>query len=151
MIGGGDWAADRIIPDCIRALEAGKPIEIRNPKAIRPWQHVLDPLSGYLLLAKKMWEEPTKCCEGWNFGPKLESVATVWEVATKVITNYGKGELKDVSAPNTLHEANLLMLDVSKAKVRLGWESKIGIEESVEMAVEWYKKFPQKGRILYLH
>jgi CDP-glucose 4,6-dehydratase len=141
VIGGGDWAMDRIISDCIRALEAGKPIEIRNPKAIRPWQHVLEPLSGYLLLAKKMWEEPTKYCEGWNFGPRIESVATVWEVAEKVVENYGKGELRDVSVPNVLHEANLLMLDVSKAKVRLGWEARMGIGESIEMAVEWYRKY----------
>jgi CDP-glucose 4,6-dehydratase len=141
VIGGGDWAADRIIPDCIRALEANKPIEIRNPKAIRPWQHVLEPLSGYLLLAQKMWEEPTKYCEGWNFGPRIESVATAWEVATKVIENYGKGELRDISTPNMLHEANFLMLDVSKAKVRLGWEAEMGIKESIQMAVEWYKKY----------
>jgi CDP-glucose 4,6-dehydratase len=144
VIGGGDWAVDRIIPDCIRALEAGKPIEIRNPKAIRPWQHVLDPLSGYLLLAKKMWKEPTKYGEGWNFGPRIESIATVWKVAEKVVENYGKGELKDISAPNTLHEANLLMLDVSKAKIRLGWEAKMGIKESIEMTVEWYKNCLKK-------
>ena len=73
VIGGGDWALDRIIPDCIRALEAGKPIDIRSPKAIRPWQHVLEPLSGYMLLAKKMWESPTEYCEGWNFGPRSQS------------------------------------------------------------------------------
>ncbi|KAA6338211.1 hypothetical protein EZS27_013777, partial [termite gut metagenome] len=95
---------------------------------------------------KKMWEETTKYGEGWNFGPRVESVATVWEVATKVLENYGKGELRDVSDPNTLHEANLLMLDVSKAKVRLGWETKMGIRESIEMAVEWYKKYI-KGNI----
>lgn len=119
VIGGGDWAKDRIIPDCIRAIEANKTIEIRSPKAIRPWQHVLEPLGGYMLLASKMWKEPTKYCEGWNFGPRTESIANVWDVATKLITNYGKGELKDVSDPNALHEAKLLMLDINKAHFNL--------------------------------
>lgn len=141
VIGGGDWALDRIIPDCIKALEAGKPIEIRSPKAIRPWQHVLEPLSGYMLLASKIWDEPTKYCEGWNFGPHAESIATVWDVATKVIENYGKGELKDLSDPNALHEAKLLMLDISKAKFQLGWEPRMDIEQTVEMTVEWYKNY----------
>ena len=86
VIGGGDWALDRIIPDCIRALEAGLPIDIRSPRSIRPWQHVLEPLSGYMLLAKKMWEEPAKYCEGWNFGPNPESISTVWEVAVLCAT-----------------------------------------------------------------
>lgn len=104
VIGGGDWALDRIIPDCIKALEAGKPIEIRNPKAIRPWQHVLEPLSGYMLLAQKMWDEPTIYCDGWNFGPRAESISTVWEVASKVVENYGGGELKNLSDSNALHE-----------------------------------------------
>jgi CDP-glucose 4,6-dehydratase len=141
VIGGGDWAADRIVPDCIKALEANKPIEIRNPKAIRPWQHVLEPLSGYLLLAKKMWNEPTKYCEGWNFGPRLESVATVWDVASKVIENYRKGDLKDLSDPNTLHEASLLMLDISKAKFQLEWEPKMNIDQCVALTTEWYKNY----------
>ena len=83
VIGGGDWALDRIIPDCIKALEQDKVIDIRSPKAIRPWEHVLEPLSGYMLLAKKQWEYPTEFCEGWNFGPESESVSTVWEVATE--------------------------------------------------------------------
>jgi CDP-glucose 4,6-dehydratase len=144
VIGGGDWATDRIIPDCIRALETNKPIEIRSPKAIRPWQHVLEPLSGYLLLAKKMGNEPTKYCEGWNFGPRTESITTVWEVATKVIENYGTGELKDLSNPNALHEANLLMLDISKAKFQLGWEPKMDIEQCVELTVDWYKKYKDR-------
>lgn len=87
VIGGGDWAKDRIIPDCIRALESGCDIEIRNPKAIRPWQHVLEPLGGYLLLAKKMWNEPTRYCGGWNFGPCAENITTVWNMAEEVIKN----------------------------------------------------------------
>lgn len=141
VIGGGDWALDRIIPDCIKALEAGKPIEIRSPKAIRPWQHVLEPLSGYMLLARKMWDEPTRYCEGWNFGPRAESIATVWDVATKVVEHYGCGELKDLSDPNALHEAKLLMLDISKARFELGWEPRMGIDQTVGLTVDWYKKY----------
>ncbi|WP_455673680.1 CDP-glucose 4,6-dehydratase [Phocaeicola sp.] len=145
VIGGGDWALDRIIPDCIRALEAGKPIEIRSPKAVRPWQHVLEPLSGYMLLAAKMWNEPTKYCEGWNFGPRAESITSVWEVAAKVIENYGSGELKDLSDPNALHEANLLMLDISKAKFLLGWEPRMDIGQTVKLTVDWYKEYAMKN------
>lgn len=141
VIGGGDWALDRIIPDCIRAIEAGKTIEIRSPKAIRPWQHVLEPLGGYMLLASKMWEEPTKYCEGWNFGPRTESIANVWDVASKLIRNYGKGELKDVSDPNALHEAKLLMLDINKAYFKLGWEPRMNIDQCMEMVADWYKRY----------
>lgn len=144
VIGGGDWALDRIIPDCIKALEVGNPIEIRSPKAIRPWQHVLEPLSGYMLLAQKMWDEPTKYCEGWNFGPRTESISTVWDVASKVIENYGSGELRDLSDPKALHEAKLLMLDISKAKFMLGWEPRLNIDETVALTVDWYKRYQQK-------
>ena len=145
VIGGGDWALDRIIPDCIKALEANKTIDIRSPKAIRPWQHVLEPISGYMLLAQKMWNEPTKYCEGWNFGPHAESIATVWDVATKVVENYGRGELRDLSVPlqglGVLHEAKLLMLDISKAKFQLGWEPRLNINQTVELTVDWYKRY----------
>ena len=141
VIGGGDWAKDRIIPDCIRALEAGRPIDIRSPKAVRPWEHVLEPLSGYMLLAQKMWEHPTEYCEGWNFGPEADSVSTVWEVATKLVQSFGRGELKDVSDPNALHEANLLMLDITKAKTRLGWEPRLDALQTIDLVADWYKKY----------
>ena len=141
VVGGGDWAKDRIIPDCIRALEAGKPIEIRSPKAIRPWQHVLEPLSGYLLLAAKMLQEPTKYCEGWNFGPRAESITPVWEVATMLTKYYGEGELVDMSDPNALHEANLLMLDISKAKFGLGWTPRMNIHQCCQLTADWYKRY----------
>ncbi len=141
VIGGGDWAKDRIIPDCIRALEASKPIEIRSPKAVRPWEHVLEPLSGYLLLAQKMWEHPTEYCEGWNFGPEEDSVSTVWEVASRLIESFGRGELKDVSNQNALHEANLLMLDITKAKTRLGWRPRLDVLQTIDMVADWYKRY----------
>lgn len=141
VIGGGDWALDRIIPDCIRALETGNDIDIRSPKAIRPWQHVLEPLSGYMLLAEKMWGRPTEYCEGWNFGPTTESIRTVWEVASKVVGKYGSGKLNDISDPHALHEAKLLMLDINKAKFRLGWEPRTNIDECLDLVVDWYKRY----------
>jgi CDP-glucose 4,6-dehydratase len=141
VIGGGDWATDRIIPDCIKAIEAGRPIAIRNKVAVRPWQHVLEPLSGYLLLASKMWQDPTGYCEGWNFGPGTESVSTVWEVASKLVERYGAGSLQDMSDPNAVHEANLLLLDISKAKFRLGWEPRTNIDQCVALVADWYKRY----------
>lgn len=141
VIGGGDWALDRIIPDCIKALEQDKVIDIRSPKAIRPWEHVLEPLSGYMLLAKKQWEHPTEFCEGWNFGPESESVSTVWEVATELIKNYGRGELKDSSDSNAVHEAKLLMLDITKAKTKLGWKPRMNMQQCMELVADWYKRY----------
>lgn len=141
VIGGGDWSTDRIIPDCIRALESGQPIDIRSPKAIRPWQHVLEPLSGYMLLAKKMWDAPTKYNEGWNFGPSSDSISTVWDIASHIITNYGNGILRDLSSSQAFHEAQLLMLDISKAKFRLGWEPRMNIAETIAMTIDWYKNY----------
>jgi CDP-glucose 4,6-dehydratase len=141
VIGGGDWTKDRIIPDCIRALEAGNAIDIRSPKAIRPWQHVLEPLSGYLLLAKKMYENPKEFCEGWNFGPLPNSIANVWEIATMIVDNYGKGELNQIQLNDNLHEAQLLTLDIKKAQSRLGWNPRLTLRETIEFTVEWYKKY----------
>lgn len=141
VIGGGDWALDRIIPDCIRALESDRPIDIRSPKAVRPWEHVLEPLSGYMMLAQKMWNEPTIYCEGWNFGPEAESVSTVWEVATALTQNYGKGKLQDSSDPNAVHEAKLLMLNITKAKTRLGWKPRMDMKQCMALVADWYKRY----------
>ena len=145
VIGGGDWAKDRIIPDCIKALEKNDVINIRSPKSVRPWEHVLEPLSGYLLLGQKLIENPTKYSEAWNFGPALDSIISVWNVAEKLIEYYGKGELRDLSNPNEFHEATLLALDVSKAKFILGWESTLNIEETLKMTVDWYKRYENEN------
>jgi CDP-glucose 4,6-dehydratase len=145
VIGGGDWAKDRIIPDCIRTLETTKAIDIRSPKAIRPWEHVLEPLSGYMLLAQKMWDDPIGYCEGWNFGPESDSVCTVWEVATEVIKNYGSGELRDLSDPNALHETNLLMLNINKVKTRLGWKPRLNMQQCMALVVDWYKRYKNEN------
>lgn len=141
VIGGGDWAKDRIIPDCIRALEAGNSIEIRSPQAIRPWEHVLEPLSGYLLLGYKLSIDPVTYAEGWNFGPNLDSIINVWDIASLVVKEYGQGELVDVSDPSALHEAKLLALDVSKARFKMGWKPTLSIEETIEFTVDWYKRY----------
>lgn len=141
VIGGGDWAKDRIIPDCIRALEGNNPIEIRSPKSIRPWEHVLEPLSGYLLLGEKISREPLKYSDGWNFGPNLDSIIPVWDIATEVITNYGSGELNDLSDKESLHEAKLLALDISKARFVLGWKPTLDIKKTIKLTVDWYKRY----------
>lgn len=149
VIGGGDWAKDRIIPDCIRAIEAEQPIAIRNRHAVRPWQHVLEPLSGYMLLAQKMWENPAEYCEGWNFGPKMDAVVPVWDVATMLIKEYGKGSLLDQTDPNAPHEANLLMLDITKAQTRLGWTPRLSTLEAIALTADWYKRY-QRGDVYQL-
>ena len=149
VIGGGDWALDRIIPDCIRALEKNEKIKIRNPKAIRPWEHVLEPLSGYLLLGQKMYEEENKYSQAWNFGPELDSIVPVWEIGEKVIKYYGNGELEDISNPDELHEAKLLSLDISKARFNLGWKPTWNTEVAIEKTIEWYKKY-KEGNIYEL-
>ena len=145
VIGGGDWSKDRIVPDCIRALEASKTISIRSPHAIRPWQHVLEPLGGYLLLAQRMWEQPQNYNEAWNFGPRTESIADVWTVASKIVKNYGYGELCDASNSKALHEASLLLLDISKAHFRLGWEPKMTLDQSIYMTTDWYKRYQKEN------
>ena len=144
VVGGGDWAKDRIVPDCIRALEAGQPIDIRSPHSIRPWQHVLEPLSGYLLLAAKMWNDPTTYCEGWNFGPRADSTTPVWDVASLIVKHYGRGELRDVSDPNALHEASLLTLDITKACTQLGWQPRTDIEKCCRLTADWYRRYRQE-------
>jgi CDP-glucose 4,6-dehydratase len=141
VIGGGDWSKDRIIPDCIRAIEKGEPIQIRNRHSVRPWEHVLEPLSGYLLLAQKMWEYPTEYCEGWNFGPKMDAVVPVWEVATMLTKEMGRGELLDQTDPNAPHEANLLMLDITKAQTRLNWHPRLSTAEAISLTADWYKRY----------
>ena len=145
VIGGGDWSKDRIIPDCIRALEAGKVIDIRSPKAVRPWEHVLEPLSGYMLLAQLMWNNPTEYCEGWNFGPEQDSVLTVWDVANLIIHNYGYGKLNDVSNSNSLHEASLLMLNIDKVKTYLKWNPCLSVRQSIELTTDWYKRYSKEN------
>lgn len=140
VIGGGDWASDRLIPDCVRSINKGIDIEIRNPVAVRPWQHVLEPLSGYLLLGQRLWEEGSKYADGFNFGPHEDSVLTVAEVAKMVTEFYGKGNVF-IGAPSPLHEAGLLMLNIEKAEKVLGWIPALTAKEAVKNTVDWYNCF----------
>ena len=147
VIGGGDWALDRLIPDCVQFINANKPIEIRNPIAVRPWQHVLEPLSGYLTLGEKLLEEGEKYAQGFNFGPNEESVLTVADVAQRVVQYYGKGEVV-VGEKSDLHEANLLMLNIEKARNVLDWIPTYTADESIRETIEWYKRFYNKHDML---
>lgn len=139
VIGGGDWSKDRILPDCIRAIEARVPIRIRNRYAIRPWQHVLEPLAGYLELAEALSQKPCKYSGGWNFGPDSDSVWTVWDVAEEVVKSYGKGSLEDGTIPSAVHEAGKLVLNIDKAKQQLQWFPRLSVEQAIAWTVEWYK------------
>jgi CDP-glucose 4,6-dehydratase len=138
VIGGGDWAQDRIIPDSIRALEAGKAIQVRNPHAVRPWQFVLEPLGGYLLLGAKMEEDPQKYAGAWNFGPEASSVVTVREIVELVLKHYGAGTWEAPKLQNQPHEAGLLALDISKARYHLGWRPAWSAEQAVKETVAWH-------------
>lgn len=142
VFGGGDWQADRIVPDCIRALERGEPIIVRSPQAVRPWQHVLEPLSGYLLLAQKMDENPASYAEAWNFGPEESSFLPVGSLVDRIVKTWGEGSWEDHSKPGALHEANLLKLDISKAKSLLGWSPLWNIDKAIAETVAWYRQYP---------
>lgn len=144
VIGGGDWQKYRIIPDCMRALEGNKPIGVRNPTAIRPWQHVLEPLNGYLCLTEKMYEEPENYCSAWNFGPNHDSIVSVGEVVDKVVAHWGSGNWINLSKGIECHEAELLNLDISKAKLFLQWFPIWNMEKAVEKTVHWYKNYRRK-------
>lgn len=148
VIGGGDWALDRLIPDCVKFINAGQKIEIRNPVAVRPWQHVLEPLSGYLLLGQKLLEHGLHYADGFNFGPNEDSVLKVAEVAQKVTEFYGRGEVV-VHKRDDLHEANLLMLNIEKAEKVLGWTPTYTANQAIEKTVEWYRHFYAKDTDMY--
>ena len=139
VIGGGDWAVDRIIPDCIRAIEADDPIRLRNPGATRPWQHVLEPLAGYLLLVANLYEEPKTWGGAWNFGPYTNEVCTVQKVAEVMIGHLGKGSIEIVESETQVHEARFLNLNCDKARHLLGWRPYWNVEQTLEATALWYK------------
>jgi CDP-glucose 4,6-dehydratase len=138
VIGGGDWSEDRIVPDSIRALQAQQPIILRNPTATRPWQHVLEPLSGYLLLAAHLYTDPKKYSGSWNFGPNSESIHSVIELAQKIVACWGSGEIKVVADNKLLHEAGLLHLNCDKSHQALHWYPKWDFARTVAETVKWY-------------
>jgi CDP-glucose 4,6-dehydratase len=147
VIGGGDWAPDRIIPDCVQALVAGAPVLIRSPHAMRPWQHVLESLSGYLRLASCMYTGGHDFDGAWNFGPAAEAGVPVSQVAIAFVDAWGAGEWrrKPEGVDTEPHEATLLTLDSSKAAQRLGWASTWRVDEAVRRTAAWYKGFYSVG------
>lgn len=139
VIGGGDWALDRIVPDCIQALNDNKNIIIRSPNSTRPWQHVLEPLSGYLVLAVKLACDPSKFRGAWNFGPDGSSIRTVEELTRSIIKRWGSGELIIDTPPDLLHEARLLHLSIDKVIQHIGWHPRWDFDKTVNYTVDWYK------------
>ncbi len=139
VIGGGDYSPDRIIPDCIKALSEERPVEVRNPDAVRPWQHVLEPLYGYLLLASLMQSDAARFGTAFNFGPDFASISPVREVVKMVIDAWGGGEWLLSENKNAPHEAGFLSLDCTKAKTLLRWMPRLSLREAVESTVFWYR------------
>jgi CDP-glucose 4,6-dehydratase len=146
VIGGGDWAEDRIVPDCVRALEKGESILVRNPRAIRPWQHVLEPLSGYLTLAARQWEPggAAELADAFNFGPTSAANVTVRQIVERAVAGWGSGkwhtpETAGAAPASAVHEATFLKLDITKAMNVLKWKPAWSVEQAVDQTVSWYR------------
>ncbi|MEI8011090.1 MAG: CDP-glucose 4,6-dehydratase [Candidatus Omnitrophota bacterium] len=139
VMGGGDWARDRIIPDCVRSLKSGAVVTVRNPASTRPWQHVLEPLSGYLTLAAKLLEDPASFAGAYNFGPKAGSIKTVRDVVEGSIRAWGRGEYAVATELHAPHEAGLLHLDCEKAGRELGWQPLWDFDRTIIETMAWYK------------
>ncbi len=146
VIGGGDWAKDRLITDIMVSVSQGKKVSIRNPKATRPWEHVLEPLSGYLHIGQKLLEEKVEFAEAWNFGPSDEGSITVEEVVNNVKKHWDKIDYEINQDPNQLHEANLLKLDCSKAHIQLKWKDVWDSDTTFEKTVKWYKAYYEEDK-----
>jgi len=143
VIGGGDWADDRLIPDILRSFENGSPVVIRNPKATRPWQHVLEPLSGYLILTQGLYEEQKKYAEGWNFGPNEQDVKPVDWILDKMILKWPDSSWK-LDSNSSPHEAGFLKLDIAKAKAKLGWNPVWELSHTLEKIIGWHRAWLDK-------
>ena len=140
VIGGGDWARERLIPDILTAFEQGKRVEIRNPNAVRPWQHVLEPLHGYLTLAEQLFEHGTEFAEGWNFGPSVEDAKSVGWIVEKIAALWGSDAMWNIDTGTHPHEANYLTLDIAKARSRLGWRPILLINDALQLITDWSKQ-----------
>ena len=142
-IGGGDWAQDRIVPDCIRACVTGRPVTIRYPNAVRPWQHVLEPVAGYLLLAERLWTSGAAFAEAWNFGPRDDDIRPVSHIVATLGRLWGREAawhgVEAVSTPQ-LHEAGYLRIDPTKARARLMWRPRLTVDEALAWTAEWYRR-----------
>jgi CDP-glucose 4,6-dehydratase len=145
VIGGGDWAPDRIVPDCIRALTRGDSVTVRSPQAVRPWQHVLEPISGYLVLGAHLLapRAPDRApfCEAWNFGPAINNSRTVGDLVDAVVTRWGTGAWQHLADSAQPHEAALLRLAIDKAQTHLQWSPRWDFTEAITRTVDWYRAF----------
>jgi len=139
VIGGGDWAQDRLIPDILTAFEQGKVVKIRNPNAVRPWQHVLEPLRGYLMLAERLYKHGPSYAEGWNFGPNDEDTKSVIWIVEQMAQMWGNRASWQIDPGEYLHEATYLKLDISKARSRLDWHSVLCLKDALRLIVDWSK------------
>ena len=140
VIGGGDWAEDRLLPDCMKALTAGRDIEIRNPRAVRPWQHVLEPLRGYLLLAEQLSADTAGFGDAWNFGPADEDTRPVSWIASRVVEQWGEGATWSPASGDAPHEANALRVDASRARMKLGWAPRLALTDGLAWTVDWHRR-----------
>jgi CDP-glucose 4,6-dehydratase len=147
VIGGGDWSEDRLLPDIVRGISSDTPTVIRRPESVRPWQHVLEPLSGYLLLGKKLCDDGSRYAAAWNFGPTAGDSITAAEVADRVRTLWGKGELRIQPDPNAPHEATYLRLDCAKSSEELGWRPRLRLSQGLAWTVEWYREFYESSSV----
>ena len=141
VIGGGDWAEDRLIPDILKAFENNEPVIIRNPLSTRPWQHVLEPLSGYLVLAQELYERGDEFASGWNFGPREEDCKPVNWILDKMVADWGKGASWELDKNNNPHEAGFLKLDCSKAASKLHWHPLWNLEQTLQLIVQWHQNW----------
>ena len=148
VFGGGDWSDDRLIPDIAKAVMKGQPVIIRNPTAVRPWQHVLEPLGGYLLLGQKLLSGDSMWADAWNFGPDPGADLTVGELAETVLQRWGKGSLAVQPEPLAPHEAHLLRLDSSKARKLLKWRPALSLGEAISWTVDWYRAFERAPKMM---
>jgi CDP-glucose 4,6-dehydratase len=147
VIGGGDWAEDRLIPDVLKSFQNNKPVVIRNPFATRPWQHVLEPLSGYMVLAERLYLNGDECAEGWNFGPEDSDVKPVKEIIEYLVERWGAGASWILDKSDQPHEAKLLKLDISKAKNVLSWEPNWNLFTSLDSIIEWHREWLGGGDV----
>jgi CDP-glucose 4,6-dehydratase len=139
VIGGGDWAVDRLVPDAVRSVSRGEPVLVRNPDAVRPWQHVLEPLSGYLTLAQRLWNDGARFAGAWNFGPAEEDIIPVRDVVDRITALWGDGARWLTDERRHPHEAHYLKLDCSKARQLLGWRPRLRLADALRWTVEWHR------------
>jgi CDP-glucose 4,6-dehydratase len=141
VIGGGDWSNDRLIPDILKAFEKNEAVVVRNPLATRPWQHVLEPLAGYLILAQLLYQDGSDYAEGWNFGPKDEDCKSVSWILDKMVSKWGNGASWELDKNNNPHEAGYLKLDCSKAAMQLNWYPKWNLNYTLESIINWHQNY----------